>query len=188
MSLQAYLDNIQAKTGKTPQDFLALADKKGYLKVGVKTSEIVNWLKTDYGLGHGHAMAIVLTFKNATQPHQTKDERISKHFQGEKAKWLKPYEDLFVKINKFGPDISVAPTDSYISFLRGKKKFAILQVTRDRLDIGVKVKGAKTTHRFEPAGEWNSMVTHRVRITEPEQINVEVLDWIEQAYDGVQTN
>ncbi len=62
MSLQAYLDNIKAQTGKTTQDFLTLAEKKGYLKQGVKTSEIVTWLKDDFGLGRGHAMAIVLTF------------------------------------------------------------------------------------------------------------------------------
>jgi len=29
MSFQAYLDNIKAKTGKTPDDFRALAAKKG---------------------------------------------------------------------------------------------------------------------------------------------------------------
>ncbi len=29
MSFQAYLDNIKAKTGKTPEDFKKLAEKKG---------------------------------------------------------------------------------------------------------------------------------------------------------------
>ncbi len=66
MSYQAYLDNIQAKTGKTPEDFKVLAKKKGFLKPGVKTGEIVAWLKEDFGLGHGHAMAIVLREKNMT--------------------------------------------------------------------------------------------------------------------------
>ncbi len=92
MSFQAYLDNIKAQTGKTPQDFLALAEQKGYLKEKVKTSEIVSWLKNDYGLGRGHAMAIVLTFQNATRPIESKDERLDKLFQGEKARWQKPYE------------------------------------------------------------------------------------------------
>jgi Domain of unknown function (DUF4287) len=31
----------------------------------VKVIEIVKWLKETYGLGHGHAMAIVQTFKDA---------------------------------------------------------------------------------------------------------------------------
>jgi hypothetical protein len=58
MSFQAYLDNIQAKTGKTPADFKKLAEKKGLLKPGVKAGQIVAWLKEDFDLGHGHAMAI----------------------------------------------------------------------------------------------------------------------------------
>ena len=65
MSFQAYIDNIYAKTGKTPEDFLRLAKAKGLLEPGVKVMQIVNWLKADFGLRHGHAMAVVQTFKNA---------------------------------------------------------------------------------------------------------------------------
>lgn len=72
MSFQAYIDNIKAKTGKTPADFKKLAEKKGFLKNGelvktVKATEIVNWLKTDFDLGHGHSMAIFATFKGKTE-------------------------------------------------------------------------------------------------------------------------
>ena len=63
MSFQAYIDNIKAKTGKAAADFKKLADKKGLLKPGVKAGEIVKWLKEDFDLGHGHAMAIYATFK-----------------------------------------------------------------------------------------------------------------------------
>lgn len=68
MSFQAYIDNIQAKTGKSPADFKVMAEKKGFLqkgklKEGVKAGEIVAWLKEDFELGHGHAMAIYALFK-----------------------------------------------------------------------------------------------------------------------------
>ena len=63
MSFQAYIDNIKSKTGKSPEDFKRLAETKGLLKPGVKAGEIVAWLKEDFGLGHGHAMAIYATFK-----------------------------------------------------------------------------------------------------------------------------
>lgn len=71
MSFQAYLDNIKAKTGKTPDDFKKIATQKGFLKndvlvEGVKAGQIVDWLKTDFELGHGHAMAIYATFKGKT--------------------------------------------------------------------------------------------------------------------------
>ncbi|MDZ4722022.1 MAG: DUF4287 domain-containing protein [Roseiflexaceae bacterium] len=67
MSFQAYIDNIKAKTGKTPEDFKQLAEEKGLLKPGYKAGEIVGWLKQDFGLGHGHAMAIYATFKGKTE-------------------------------------------------------------------------------------------------------------------------
>jgi len=68
MSFQAYLTNIKAKTGKTPEDFKKLAEKKGFLtkgklKDGIKAGEIIAWLKEDFDLGHGHAMAIYAIFK-----------------------------------------------------------------------------------------------------------------------------
>jgi Domain of unknown function (DUF4287) len=66
MSFQAYIDNIKTKTGKTPADFKKLAEKKGLLNEGVKAGEIVAWLKKDFELGHGHAMAIYATFKGKT--------------------------------------------------------------------------------------------------------------------------
>jgi hypothetical protein len=68
MSFQAYLDNIKTKTGKSQDDFKRLAAKRGYtengkLRVGIKAGEIVTWLKEDFALGHGHAMAIVALLK-----------------------------------------------------------------------------------------------------------------------------
>jgi len=66
MSFQAYLDNIEAKTGKTPNDFIKLSQEKGFDKTDVKAGEIVQWLKDDFGLGHGHAMAIVHVIKHGS--------------------------------------------------------------------------------------------------------------------------
>ncbi|GAA2010766.1 DUF4287 domain-containing protein [Microbacterium ulmi] len=58
MSFQAYLDNIEEKTGLTPRQFIDLATEKGF-GPGTKAGEIVAWLGEDYGLGRGHAMALV---------------------------------------------------------------------------------------------------------------------------------
>jgi Domain of unknown function (DUF4287) len=72
MTFQAYIDNIKAKTGKSPADFKALAKKKGLLESGVKAGEIVAWLKKDFGLGHGHAMAIYAVLKPLIRPKQAR--------------------------------------------------------------------------------------------------------------------
>ncbi len=64
MSFQAYLDNIEEKTGKTPNELIAIAKAKGYDEPATKAGTIVAWLKEDFGLGRGHAMAIVYVIKN----------------------------------------------------------------------------------------------------------------------------
>ncbi len=69
MSFQAYLDNIQAKTGKGPEDFKRMAEEKGFVQNGalcVKATEITQWLKDEFDLGHGHAMAIFALLKGKT--------------------------------------------------------------------------------------------------------------------------
>ena len=68
MSFQAYLINIEAKTGKKPEDFRKIAEQKGFtengkIKKDVKAGQIVQWLKDDFQLGHGHAMAIYALLK-----------------------------------------------------------------------------------------------------------------------------
>lgn len=68
MSFQAYLTNIEAKTGKSPADFRAYAAAKNWLSDGslrpdVKAGTIVADLKQEFELGHGHAMAIVALLK-----------------------------------------------------------------------------------------------------------------------------
>ena len=68
MSFQAYLETIKTKTGKGPEEFKKLAEQKGFLKKGkiiegIKAGQIVQWLKEDFELGHGHAMAMYALFK-----------------------------------------------------------------------------------------------------------------------------
>ncbi|MFB9234766.1 DUF4287 domain-containing protein [Plantactinospora siamensis] len=64
MSFQAYLDTIEDKTGMTPRELLALAAERGFAGSAVKAGAVADWLKADYGLGRGHAMAFVHVIKN----------------------------------------------------------------------------------------------------------------------------
>lgn len=66
MSFQAYLDNIETKTGKTPQQFIDEAKTKGFGK-DTKAGEIIKWLADDFDLGRGHAMALVYVIKNGAR-------------------------------------------------------------------------------------------------------------------------
>jgi hypothetical protein len=183
MTFQAYLDSIKEQTGKSPEDFRVLAEQKGLLNDGVKAGPVIAWLQEDFGLGRGHAMAIVQTLRDATMPKVSAQERLAQHFMGEKEHWRRPFDDLVTALKGFGPQVSVAPTESYISLLHKGRKFGIVEVTRTRLDLGIKLKGVAPTGRFESAEGWNAMVTHRLRVTDPAQIDDEALEWLKRAYD-----
>ncbi len=58
MSFQAYLDAVERKTGLTPRQLVERAHEHGFT-AGTKAAPIVAWLAEDYGLGRGHAMAMV---------------------------------------------------------------------------------------------------------------------------------
>ena len=64
MSFQAYLDTIEDKTGKTPRTLVAEAAERGLTGPAVKAGAVVEWLKDEYGLGRGHAMALYHVIKN----------------------------------------------------------------------------------------------------------------------------
>lgn len=73
MSFQAYLDTIKTKTGKGAEDLLLLADAKGFsqsgkLKPDVKAGQIVEWLRDEFGLGHGHSMAVYALLTGKKKP------------------------------------------------------------------------------------------------------------------------
>ena len=93
MSFQAYLDKVEEITGKTPNDFIAMAKEKNI----TQHKDIIAWLKTDYGLGLGHARAIAyvilhgpeFTVRQTTGPHR--DASGTLNLEGKKtAKKKKP--------------------------------------------------------------------------------------------------
>jgi len=183
MSFQAYLDTIKAKTGKTPDDFRTLAAQKSLTKY----PEVMTWLKSDFGLGHGHANAIAQLLVNADKFQASPEDKLAAHFAGDKARWRETYTSIVEQLTLLGDDFTVAPTSSYVSLIRGARKFGIIQISAaNHIDIGIKLKGVAPIGRFETAGTWNNLVTHRVRISDPNQIDAEVLAWLKQAYEAAQ--
>ncbi len=185
MSFQAYLDTIKKKTGKGPDDFRELAEKRGLLRDDVKASEVVAWLKINFSLGHGHAMAIYGTLRSTTEPKRTTKERVDAHFTGQRSQWSAAFERISALTMRFGEDATTKVGDSYISFLRDGRKFAIVKVGVAHLDLGIKLKGVRSGPRLQDAGDWNRMVTHRVRLTSVAEIDRELAGWLRMAYNGL---
>jgi hypothetical protein len=57
---------------QVPRGLQEAREEKGLLKPETKAMQIVAWLKKDFGLGHGHAMAIYAVLKPLISPKAAK--------------------------------------------------------------------------------------------------------------------
>lgn len=176
---QTQIANIEKSTGKTLKQWTDIVNKSGFTKHG----ELVNFLKEKHGFTHGNANTIV---HFAKQSHagaaENSDDLITEQYKGKEN--LKPwYDKIMAEISKFGKDVEAAPKKAYVS-LRRKKQFGLIQPsTKDRLDIGLNIKGVEPSGIVEDGKKWNAMCTHRIRIENEETINKDLFNWIKQAYE-----
>jgi hypothetical protein len=77
VSFEAYIDNMEAKTGKKPEDFRKLAQTADILQPDMKASELTNWLMHEFDLGHGQAQALwgVFVSKGWVEPKNSRLKR-----------------------------------------------------------------------------------------------------------------
>ncbi len=61
MTFKAYMHNVEAKTGKSKDDFFRVANELGFIKegIGATHTQLLRWLKSDIGLGHVHANFVI---------------------------------------------------------------------------------------------------------------------------------
>jgi hypothetical protein len=86
------------------------------------------------------------------------------------------------EIGGFGGDVAVVPKKGYLS-LRRRKQFAMIQPSgAGRLDVGLILPDVPAAGRLEPAGSFNALFTHRVRVTSADDIDPELTGWLRAAY------
>jgi len=182
---QTMVRNLKEKTGKSLDEWIAVARTSGFSK----HKEMLNYLKNEYGLTYGYANLVALSAQAQMQAEASgtqmgEKELIAEQYAGEKAALLPIYNALIAGVQAFGPDVEIAPKKTYVS-LRRSKQFALLQpTTKTRLDVGINLKGIPPTGRLEASGSFNSMVSHRVRLESIDQVDRELINWLKDAYDA----
>ncbi len=171
--------NLEARTGRSFDDWLATARVSGH----AKHKALVDWLKSDHGLTHGYANLVALKAKGSDAGSQGGEDLMEAMFAGPKAA-MRPVYDKVVGILQGLGGVEFAPKKGYVSFRRSKQLGLGQPSTKDRFDLGLVLKGTPAAGRLEAAGSWNAMVTHRVRITSPEEVDAEVEAWIRQAWEA----
>jgi hypothetical protein len=178
------LQNIEQRTGKTLEQLARVVRECGLTKHG----EIRDHLKREFGMGHGDANTLVHV---ALQSHgdarsamarQAGEDVLDAIYAGPKAALRPIHHEVMAAIAKFGP-FEEAPKKAYVS-LRRKKQFAMVgPATNTRVEVGLNMKGVPGTDRLlelPPGG----MCQYKVKLTQPGDVDAELLGWIRQAYDS----
>ena len=178
---QTMINNLPEKTGKSLDQWLKILAKQRFEKHG----EIVKWLKSEHAITHGFANLIAHMHRDAVASDSDGEvDLVGVQYEGPKA-GLRPIYDAIIKVvSGFGNDVEIAPKKAYVS-LRRSKQFALVQPsTRDRVDVGINLKGQPPTARLEKSGSFNTMVSHRVRVTKKGEVDADLKRWLRKAYDA----
>lgn len=176
----AMIANMKEKTGKTLEQWIAVARKSGEEKHG----QVVKFLKSEHGLTHGFANLVAHKFLRSDAGSATggDDALVAAQYAGPKAE-LKPIYDAVIKaVKSFGKDVEISPKKTYVS-LRRNKQFALVQPsTKTRVDLGINLKSESAKGRLEKSGSFNAMVSHRIRLEQPGDVDKDVKAWLKKAY------
>jgi hypothetical protein len=181
---ETQLRNIETKTGKSFDELRSLIAESGLVKHG----EIREMLKTKLGMGHGDANLVIHYALNsdgqnaAAAGGQSIDDTVGEIYSGNKAHLRSIHDKFMAAIEGFGEFESV-PKKGYLS-LRRKKQFAMVgPATKDRVEVGLNMKGVPATSRLAemPAG---GMCQYKVKVTGPDEVDAELIAWVKQAYES----
>jgi hypothetical protein len=174
-ALQTMIDNMPEKTGKSLEEWKTLLNDKLFSK----HSEAVKFLKTEYNVTHGFANTIVTLSKD---DNKSEEDLIELQYSGKEN--LKPiYKELVSFVRSFGTDVTITPKKGSVSIIRKRQFLLIKPATKTRIDLGFKLKDKPTTERLENSGPFGTMCTHRVKLSEINEIDAELKEWIKEAYE-----
>lgn len=179
---QTQLSNIQQKTGKNLDELFSLIKKSGLSK----HNEVRDMLKNELNLGFGDANTLVHAFKKSEEPTQDSgnelEDLVNDIYSGSKQPLRPIHDKVMQKIQNLG-DFEISPKKTYLS-LRRKKQFAMVGPgTKGRLEVGLNMKDVPATERLieqSPGG----MCQYKVWLTDENEVNDELMEWLRIAYDS----
>lgn len=174
-ALQTMIANMPEKTGKSLQEWTALLKKKNFAKHG----EAMKFLKGEHGVTHGFANTIIHLSK---EDKLGDDDLVANQYKSKEG--LTPiYDKLISFVKTLGDDVTVTPKKTAVSIIR-KRQFALIKpATKTRIDLGLKLKDKPETKRLGNSGPFGTMCTHRVQLTAVTEVNSELTEWLQEAYE-----
>lgn len=179
----SHVQGLEAKAGKPLAELLALVASWG----PGKHTELLKRAKETLGIGHGHANLLIHLARERAEAAGGKEpaaaaDPLDSIYAGSKAPLRPLHEALLARLADLGA-FEIAPKKANVS-LRRSKQFALVGPgSKGRLEVGVNLREADGTERFEALGP-GKMCTHRTFVAAPEDFDDELLAFVREAYEA----
>jgi Family of unknown function (DUF5990)/Domain of unknown function (DUF5655) len=141
------------------------------------------WLAARGVTGYAQALLVWERFGYPDFLTADADELISGQYEDRPQ--LRPVLDaLLAAAPALGP-VTVQARKTCVSLVSPRRTFAVVQATtKSRVDLGLRLEAVEPAGRLQAAKNvGNGSINVRIALTEPEDIDEEVLGWLRQAYD-----
>ena len=80
-------------------------------------------------------------------------------------------------------DVTIQARKTYVSLVTARRTFARVQpTTKQRVDLALRLEGQKPGGRLQPS-KIHASTPLQISLTSPDDVDVEVLDWLHKAYE-----
>jgi hypothetical protein len=185
---QGIITKLKEKTGKTFDEWVALAKKSG----PKDEKERADWLKSKHGLGTNYAGWISersfgrgLESSDPEAYLKAADVYVEDMFAGPKAALRPIYDRLLDLAFSLGKDIRVSPGKTIVPIYRNHVIAQVKPSTRTRIDFGLALGDLKATGKLKSTGgfEKKDRITHAIPISSAAEVDAEVQRWLRKAYE-----
>jgi hypothetical protein len=143
-------------------------------------AELRKWLKREGVTGYPQMLVVMEHFGYPEYLTASADRLIDDQYSDRKG--LRPTYDVIIQHVSNWPEVTVQARKTYVSLVTPRRTFARVQpTTRARIDLALRLDGAKVGGRFQPARVHESMQV-QVGLASPREFNAEVRSALRAAY------
>lgn len=144
-------------------------------------SALRRWLNDQDVTGYAQMLLVIERFGDSVMPPPS-DEMVDALF-ADRA-WLRPAYDRVIDVAGAFTGALIAAQPTHVSMETWNRQFAVIKpTTPDYLELAVRLPERACTVRFTGCDcSVNSLVSHSVRLTRPDEVDAELTDWLRAAH------
>ncbi|HSN95523.1 MAG TPA: DUF5655 domain-containing protein [Anaerolineaceae bacterium] len=179
--MAAVTTSMQERTGKTLEEWVEAVQASGIDPLDQKA--VRNWLKTEHQVPQNSQWAIADAAAQAAGWQRPSNENYTdSQYAGEKAALRPIFDRLRQLAEACGQDVVMEGRGGYTPFVHNRQFMAVEASSKIKVTLGLRFKTAPTSPLLEE-GKAPGQCTHRIILTDAEQVSPEIGLLIKAAYE-----